>query len=149
MIHEDADDRPGLTPETVRRLINQLHEQSSDGQRIVDCRAALERLGGDCELFLDLVGFYFSGSPRLISEIDASVQTANAAALRRSAHALKGLLSNFDASGAVRIADELESMGREQALAGAAAGLEQLKRETAKVTAALARFQPSESPPNR
>jgi HPt (histidine-containing phosphotransfer) domain-containing protein len=94
---------------------------------LFDRSAALDRLGGDEQLLREIASLFLAEYPALIDAIRSAVQRRDAHALERSAHALKGSVSNFDASAAVNAAFQLESIGRSGNLEHANAALEQLE----------------------
>ncbi len=73
-----------------------------------------ERLAGDNDL-LDQVIELFEGSyPQLLSDMDDAIASRNAENLRRSAHTLKGMVSNLGGEVLAQAAFEIEEMGREE-----------------------------------
>lgn len=73
-----------------------------------------ERLAGDNDL-LDQVIELFEGSyPQLLSDMDDAIASRNAENLRRSAHTLKGMVSNLGGEMLAQAAFEIEEMGREE-----------------------------------
>lgn len=108
-------------------------------QEAVDFAAVLERLGGDRELLKELVALYFDDEDRLLNEMNQAMEAGDAGALGRSAHTLKGAVSNFCAEGAHAAAQALESAGREGRLDEARRLLAALRGELALVRADLAR----------
>ncbi len=78
-----------------------------------DENALMERVDGDVEFLEETVAMLDEDSPALLDEIHAAVESGDAAALVRPAHALKGMLANFCAEPAETAARELEAMGRE------------------------------------
>jgi HPt (histidine-containing phosphotransfer) domain-containing protein len=94
---------------------------------LFDRSAALDRLGGDEQLLREIASLFLAEYPALIDSIRSAVHSGDAHSLERSAHALKGSVSNFEASAAVNAAFRLESMGRSGNLEEAIAGLEQLE----------------------
>src|SRR5436190_16020451 len=73
-----------------------------------DEAAVLERVEGDVELLREIVELFLEDSLRLREEVRAAVAAGDAAALRRSAHTLKGAASNFGAAAVVAAALQLE-----------------------------------------
>ena len=122
----------------IERALVEIEQQAPPG--VVNCRATLERLDGDLELFRDLLGYYFRDLPDLMSEIFRALDAAEAGAVGRWAHRIKGLVSNFDARFAIQSAHELERMGRSGQLQGARAVCERLERELADLSVQLRRF---------
>lgn len=107
---------------------------------LLDLDAALVRLGGDRELLRDLIGFFFEDSPPLLEQIQRDLVQRDAHALERSAHSLKGLAANFDASLAVQVALRLEKMGHSGNLTHGPEAATDLEREVAALREALALY---------
>ncbi len=106
-------------------------------EEVLDRNGALERVGGDVELLQELVALFRQDCPKLFDEIRDAVRRGNAADLRRAAHTLKGSVSNFCAAEATGAARDLETMGREENLAGAAAALRELEQALDRLWPAL------------
>jgi two-component system, sensor histidine kinase and response regulator len=107
-------------------------QKPSDGKHTdscIDWAVALDRLQGDRELLEELVGVIRQEAPRLFSEVRAAVERGDAAALRLSAHTLKGSLGNFAAARAVEAAKRLEMMGKQGDLSEAPQALVVLEQE--------------------
>ena len=78
----------------------------------LDRELALSRVGGDLELLQEIALLFLSDSERMAREIEKSVQARDAQALDRSAHTLKGCVSNFGAQRLYDFSLALERMGR-------------------------------------
>jgi HPt (histidine-containing phosphotransfer) domain-containing protein len=78
----------------------------------VDFDGAMLRLGGDRQLFLDFVHILGEDGPVLIQKIETAIESSDCQQLEHSAHALKGLVSNFGARDCVADALLLEQAGR-------------------------------------
>ncbi len=101
-----------------------------------DKEALLRAFDNDLGFFKEVVDMFVSDYPKMMSDISKAIDTGDAATLRRTAHALKGMLGNFHAETAAQKAYRLEEMGREghlshaheayEALAGDMAGLKQM-----------------------
>jgi two-component system, sensor histidine kinase and response regulator len=100
----------------------------------------LMRVGDDRELLARMVGMFRSESPRMMSAIRKSVDTGDATALARSAHALKGSVGNFGITESFDSATVLEQMGRDGILAGAAAGYDDLCTKLGRLEQDLSAF---------
>jgi len=134
-MHEPGDDH-------LRRMLAELESERVAGIELpVNCRATMDRLDGDLELFRDLVGFYFSETPELVQSLKAAIKGGDADAVRRLAHRIKGMLANFNAEPAVASAALLESLGRNNQLDGAAEEFEKLERANVEVARVLTRFR--------
>jgi PAS domain S-box-containing protein len=81
-----------------------------------DFSAALDRLGGDRELLKRQMKFFLSDAPELMTHIRAAVASRDGTSLKLAAHRLKGLSATFDASRAVELARQLETLGQEGVL---------------------------------
>jgi HPt (histidine-containing phosphotransfer) domain-containing protein len=66
-----------------------------------------------------------------------AIAAGDGAGLEQTAHNFKAVAGIFEASEAVRLAQQLETMGASLDLAEAQATLEELKQETARVSAVL------------
>ena len=102
--------------------------------------ALMDRVDGDVEFLEETMAMLEEDSPALLGEIRAAVNAGDAAALAKSAHALKGMLANFCAEPAQAAAAELETMGRQEQLADVNAAVARVEEETARLTDALHRF---------
>lgn len=92
-------------------------------------REILARLGGDEELFRDIVRVYFEDSPGLIRQIEVALDTADRSAIGRAAHHLKGLLCNFSPEPATAAVQSLEQAARMNELDTAADRFVQVQQE--------------------
>jgi HPt (histidine-containing phosphotransfer) domain-containing protein len=91
--------------------------------------ALLARVGGEAEIARELVGLFINECPRMLGAIRTSVAAGDAQEIRRSAHLLKGSVSNFTETGAATAALELEMIGREGRLQDAPRALVRLEQE--------------------
>jgi CheY-like chemotaxis protein len=94
-------------PGPVSLPMNDAHQELN-----FDPKAALGRVDGDRELLKEIAGLFFEDTPRLLTEVRNAIQRGDGRALERSAHALKGSVSNFGARTASEAAYSLEQMGR-------------------------------------
>ncbi|CBL46760.1 Probably signal protein, hpt [gamma proteobacterium HdN1] len=84
-----------------------------------------------------LINTYLSDSEARIVDIQAAIDSADADALRKSAHSIKGSSSNVCATALAEIARLLENAGKEGTTNGMQAKLDELKAEFAVVTEIL------------
>jgi two-component system, sensor histidine kinase and response regulator len=103
----------------------------------IDMASLMDRLEGDRELLVELIGLYFDDEQGLIDAIAAAVRDGDAAAIARSAHTLKGSVGNFCAPAAHAAAAALEAAGREGRVGDAPALFERMTAELDKVRQAL------------
>jgi HPt (histidine-containing phosphotransfer) domain-containing protein len=90
---------------------------------------ALERLGGDEDLFRELCQIFLEESPKLVQKLREAISDCDPKAVMRAAHSLKGELGYLGAAKAMQAAHELEDMGHENNLPGAAETFTVLNRE--------------------
>ncbi|CAK9099568.1 Sensor protein GacS [Durusdinium trenchii] len=107
----------------------------------IDYKASLARLGGDEDLFLELVQLFEEDAPSLLDDIDAGVAKREDEQVARAAHSLKGLASNFGAQAAIEAALEVETAGRSAEWNGIHAKVTSLRGAISQVTEALKDYQ--------
>jgi HPt (histidine-containing phosphotransfer) domain-containing protein len=101
---------------------------------------ALDRVGGDRQLFSELVGLFFDTYPAQLSDLGEAIAQRDCLRVQRLAHTLKGAASNFCAEGVAAAAQRLENMGRAGDLTGAAEAYEALTDALNRLRPALAAF---------
>jgi CheY-like chemotaxis protein len=113
---------------------------SANGQR-VDHRGTLRRLDGNEQLFQDLVRFFLEDAPTALAELGTSLERDDAKIAERAAHSLKGLVANFGAQEATRLATELQQLGHEGDLTAAVPLYHRLETEVNLVRRELEEYQ--------
>ncbi|MGO8750992.1 MAG: response regulator [Thermoguttaceae bacterium] len=103
---------------------------------------ALARLGGQMGLFREMVAFFSSDGPAILTEIQAAFRTGDAAAIARSAHRLKGTALYLGAGPALEAIARVEAIGRSGDLAGAAEAIREMDAEMARLDEALRPYTP-------
>jgi len=98
----------------------------------------LARVGGSHEVLAEIIGLFLEDSPKLLDALREALQAGDAQAVYRGAHALKGSVGNFDAYGAVALAQRLEARSREGDLAAASGVFALLEIEMQAVLDSLA-----------
>jgi len=119
----------------------------SAGKKALDLAASLERLDGDTALLAEMAALFVAECPVRMNDIQAAIGQGDAAALERTAHTLRGSVSNFSAADATAAAQTLESMGRAGVLTGAADAFQQLEFALQQLTPALAALTYTDSTP--
>ena len=79
---------------------------------LVDIDGALQRLGGDRQLFKEFITIFLEDSPALLKEIGEGLANNDPTGVEMTAHSLKGLMSNFGAKDCVDVALKIELAGR-------------------------------------
>jgi HPt (histidine-containing phosphotransfer) domain-containing protein len=95
----------------------------------------LDRIGGNVGLLQSVVAIFEEDHPAQLARIGQAIRDGDPVALTSAAHTLKGSLLALAADRAARIAIELEKMGRESRLEGAAELLTKLESEVLMVSA--------------
>jgi two-component system, sensor histidine kinase and response regulator len=91
--------------------------------------ALLGRIHNNHAAMRQLVEMLLAHLPTRRAAVMAAVATADADALMRAAHALKGTLSNFTVGASWQLAGDLEDLGRADSLDGAIAAQAALETE--------------------
>jgi HPt (histidine-containing phosphotransfer) domain-containing protein len=79
---------------------------------VLDSRAALTRLGGDADLYSDLIGFFLVDAPELIQDLWKAVEAEDPKEIRMKAHALKGLIAGCGGLRAMGVAQSIENVAQ-------------------------------------
>jgi len=99
----------------------------------------LENLGGDEALLKQIAELFVADWPDSLAHLHAAIAAADAEALRRAAHSVKGSVSNFGAERAVQAAKDLEMAGKSGDLTQVASLAETAIQAVEEVVAALKR----------
>jgi two-component system, sensor histidine kinase and response regulator len=97
----------------------------------------LARVGGSHEVLQEIIGLFLEDCPNLLEAIRTALAAADAQAVYRAAHTLKGSVGNFEAHSAVEIAQRLEARAREGDIAAATAVFAALEIEIQAVMKSL------------
>ncbi len=107
--------------------------------REFDREAALETVGGDERLLGEVVGMFLDDCPRLLAEIEGAIGRSDAPTLRRLAHTVRGVASNFGTPAIVAAARILEVGGKEEAWGGMRDAFDDLRSAIDRVRPELGR----------
>jgi CheY-like chemotaxis protein/HPt (histidine-containing phosphotransfer) domain-containing protein len=114
---------------------------SSPDPAVLDSSALedlLAMLGGEFEYLVELIDSFLEDAPQLLAELEQSVESGDAAAVRRVAHSLKSNGADFGAATFSNLCKELEMIGKAGTIDGAGELTAQIVAEYGKVEAALA-----------
>ena len=106
-------------------------------EHIFDKEGTLTRLGGDQELFLDMIDFFAEDGPALIAEIRSGFESGDIEVVSRGAHSLKGLAANFGAQRAMEAARAVEQSAKAGDMNQALERSQELEPEINRLIAAL------------
>jgi HPt (histidine-containing phosphotransfer) domain-containing protein/nitrogen-specific signal transduction histidine kinase/CheY-like chemotaxis protein len=105
-----------------------------------EIEAAIERLGGDEQLYRELVQCFLDDTSEMIPKIRRAIHEVDAENLHRAAHSLKGLAASCGAVGVAEAAACLERLGREKQMGATAPAWAALEAALAASRRDLARF---------
>jgi PAS domain S-box-containing protein len=97
----------------------------------------LERIDGDYSFLAELLELFRGDYPVLLQSARDAVSHGDAAALQRAGHTLRGVMGNLAAPVALKIAAEIESMGKAGNIAHAGTKLTELEQELVHVLESL------------
>jgi PAS domain S-box-containing protein len=112
-----------VKPLNKQRLLEPLYEEKRQAkssllfpeQRAINHRAALERLGGNTELYLHLLRSFAQDQVQVVAEIRRLVNEKKGSDAERLAHSLKGMAGTIGAESLQEVAKSLEqAIRREQ-----------------------------------
>jgi HPt (histidine-containing phosphotransfer) domain-containing protein len=72
----------------------------------------LANIGGDSDLFHELIRLFLDRYRPLVQDIDIDVHRSDSVALQQAAHTLKGTAANLCAATVIGVASDLEARGR-------------------------------------
>jgi two-component system sensor histidine kinase/response regulator len=114
--------------------------RTADPTAGVDWAFARESVGDNENLLRMLIEAALQEHPRLLAELRRAVESADAAAVGRAAHAVKGSIRYFGVTPAFELAYTLECMGNSGDLTGAAEVLDSMEQQCTKLLAELAEY---------
>ena len=117
-----------------------LELRSEAVQAGIDWDEALERLGGDEALFVEVAGIMVADSRELLARLRTAVEQGEAKELRAAAHKAKGSLLVFGRGSACQLASELERFGSSGEIAEARRTLPAFESELGRMLATLSRI---------
>jgi len=95
----------------------------------VDLDRALARVGGDRELYCELLDMLFEDAPGQVADMREAINGGDAKRVEQTAHSLKGAAANLEAGPLRDVALWLETLGRDERLNSAQGVLAELEAE--------------------
>jgi len=129
-----------LVPAAVSEEKPPAAEPLENATQPIDKKALLSAFDNDWDFFKEAVDLFIDEYPQMMEAIHGAIKAADAATLERTAHALKGMVSNFQAELAAKTALSLEQMGREGAIESADQIFKSLAGELANLEKTLLEF---------
>jgi len=102
-----------------------------------DSEALLNAFDHDWDFFKEAVDMFGSDYPPMVDALGEALKSKDADGLRRNAHALKGMVGNFQGKDAAKAASKLEEMGRQKEFNGVDQAYELLIKELDKLEKTL------------
>lgn len=107
----------------------------------IDFAAIMRRLENNRELFRNFADIFDEDAPKLLESILSAAARVDLTAIRRAAHALRGLAANFDAKELAETAGRFELADADELFQSQAALSKKLSNEIARVRKALAFYR--------
>jgi len=115
--------------------------RSPDEAPAIDEAAMLDRLGGDRQLFSEVIQAFLEDCPAQLKAIQDAVAARDPEQVRAAAHALKGAAGNLSANGLFTAARTLEQVGAERRVEAFDAAWRQLSAQATEVLHALREYE--------
>ena len=106
---------------------------------------AMTRLGGEDNLFREMVSFYFSDGLKLLAEIRLAAEKGDARAVEKKAHRLKGTVLYLGARATVEAVARVEVLGRGGDLTDSLDAIRSMETEATRLAEALRPYVPNAS----
>ncbi len=102
----------------VKDLTPQPEETVAEKPPSFDSEALLSAFDHDWDFFEEAVDMFVSDYPPMLEALQEALTSQDADTLRRNAHALKGMVGNFQGLDAAKAAAKMEEMGRQKEFDG-------------------------------
>ena len=103
-------------------------ENSQESREQIDRVSLLERVEGDQELLSEMIHIFQEDAPNLLTAMRDALQRGDMAVLERSAHSLKGAVSNLSAKATAAAALQLENDAKNKDVESAKGSLAEVER---------------------
>jgi HPt (histidine-containing phosphotransfer) domain-containing protein len=108
---------------------------------LLDIDATLGRLGGDRDLYFEMIDIVLQDLPKMSRELHQAVRRQDSDAIASRAHALKGLIAGCGGIRAAAVAQVIETAGHKGEATRTAALLPELDQALQELTAALIEYR--------
>jgi two-component system, sensor histidine kinase and response regulator len=126
-----------FAPQSTPAPAQEAPAQTTAEPVVFDRQAALDRVGGEEELFDEVLQLFLSDAPNRLTEIRTALEQGDTKRLEIGAHSLKGAAGYVGAERTVARALKLESMGRSADLSKALEEFRELEREIERLREAV------------
>lgn len=105
--------------------------------RVLDLDGTLQNLGGDPELYREILDFFMEMVPQQLDDLQQVLEAGDVPAVDLQAHAMKGGGANVGAVRLTATARDLEMLAKAGSLEGGAELVAQMRRDFAEFEAAV------------
>jgi PAS domain S-box-containing protein len=137
----------GLLKQLIERLATAGASAEAADESKAPAPGFLKAFENDWSFFGEVAEVFFNDYPRQLDSLRLSAERGDAAAFRRAAHSLKGMLRNFQAEAAAEKASHLENKGQKGDLSDCQPLIEELAVEMKQLEAGLRKLMEKEIPP--
>ena len=113
-------------------------ENLQESHEQIDRVSLLERVEGDQELLTEMIHLFQEDAPNLLTAMRDALHRGDMAVLERSAHSLKGAVSNLSAKATAAVASQLEKDAKNKDVDSARRSLVEVERAVKNLLPALA-----------
>ena len=113
-------------------------ENSQEPHEQIDRVSLLERVEGDQELLTEMIHLFQEEAPTLLAAMRDALQRGDMVVLERSAHSLKGAVSNLSANATAAAALQLEQDAKNKDAESARGSLVEVERSVKQLLPLLA-----------
>jgi PAS domain S-box-containing protein len=100
-----------VTPQDKTDTEENTMSQNPATQPVIDMEELLKAFDNDRDFLKEVIDMFIEDYPKMLEEIEAAIHAEDGPTLQRTAHALKGMVGNFQIETAVQKAFDLEKMG--------------------------------------
>ena len=119
--------------------------QGTPDTPLFDRNALLPAFDNDWDFFMEVVDMFVADYPQMMTDINQAIDQQDPSKLERTAHALKGMLGNFQVEASVEKAFALEKLGRSESFDNATATFDSLADELARLEEVFANMSQEKS----
>jgi two-component system, sensor histidine kinase and response regulator len=104
--------------ETIKVIVSdppsgkETESQATPAPAVIERNSLLSAFDNDLDLLKESVDLYIDEYPKMMKTLQQAIQNQDAAGIERTAHAIKGMVGNFQADTAANTAFDLEQRGK-------------------------------------
>ncbi len=140
-IERVLEEQKAKRPKRKDRKTKETTDQVMEEKETMNVNVALERVGGDGELLQEIAALFLEDYPAQMEKLKQAIAAGDAETVERTAHSIKGAVSNFAADAAYDAALELEMMGRSGTLQRGEEAYRKLEEEIQRLVTVLSNLE--------